>query len=111
MIFVGELIDPIETQAIVEGQGRQNPPFVLKVNTIKAAGAGAIIDDVKRHNRGLGARSIDRQHGRRGVERGGLNLSEEAATQSMAVVDPPAGVGLNAFREIGTPGKGSHSIE
>jgi hypothetical protein len=47
LIFVGELIDPIETQAIVEGQGRQNPPFVLKVNTIKAAGAGAIIDDVK----------------------------------------------------------------
>ncbi len=29
----------------------------------------------------------------------------------MAVVDPPAGVGLNAFREIGPPRKGSHSVE
>ena len=92
-------------------RARRDPPFVLKVNTIKAAGAGAIIDDVERHNRSLGARRIDRQHERRGVERGGLNLSEEAAAQRMAVVDPPAGVGLNAFRKIGPPRERGHSVE
>src|SRR4029077_16925589 len=50
LIFVGDLIAPIKTQARVEGQSRQDPPFVLKVNTIKAASPGAIIDDVNWHD-------------------------------------------------------------
>jgi hypothetical protein len=89
---------PVETKARVKGQSWKDPPFVLQINTIKTAGAGTIIDDVDRHNRSLGARRIDRQHGRCGVERGGLNLAKKTAAQSMTVVDPPAGVGLLAAK-------------
>jgi hypothetical protein len=42
LIFIGKLVHRVETQARVEGQSRQDPPFVLKVNAVKAAGAGAI---------------------------------------------------------------------
>jgi hypothetical protein len=38
-------------------------------------------------------------------------LTEKAAAQGMTVIDPPAGIGLHAFREVGFPRERGHSIE
>src|SRR3984893_12305656 len=109
--FTGEFIDPVKTEAGVKSQTWEDPPFVLEVNAIKLAGPRAIIDDINWHNRSLGARRVDRQNRRRGVERCCLNLSEESAAQSVAVIDPPSGVSLHSLREIGFPCERAHAIE
>jgi len=40
-----------------------------------------------------------------------LHLTKKSAAQSMAVIDPPAGISLHAFREIGPPRERGHAVE